>query len=253
MQKLILDVPERDTVWLSRIFAVSEEEVEKLIDDFEGTVLRQVGKIRESGNVPQVHGAKTIVFIGDSITSDRESYFNIIRKSYEDEKGLKWIDAAISGDKSDDAKMKFYERTMNHHPDVAHVLIGTNDMRESDDEDGGSCLSLEDYRKNLEYMVKRLKAEGVQVILSTISPVLNEGIRKRFPDDNWIYKEANIHAVNSIIEETAEKFGAKLNDMRPVYGAYKAEEILLQDGLHLNELGQNLLAKNVLAALEEYL
>lgn len=253
MQKLILDVPERDTVWLSRIFAVSEEEVEKLIDDFEGTVLRQVGKIRESGNVPQVHGAKTIAFIGDSITSDRESYFNIIRKSYEDEKGLKWIDAAISGDKSDDAKMKFYERTMNHHPDVAHVLIGTNDMRESDDEDGESCLSLEDYRKNLEYMVKRLKAEGVQVILSTISPVLNEGIRKRFPDDNWIYKEGNIHAVNSIIEETAEKFGVKLNDMRPVYGAYKAEEILLQDGLHLNELGQNLLAKNVLAALEEYL
>lgn len=253
MQKLILDVPKRDALWLSRIFAAEEEEVRKLLDGFENAVWEQVKQIRKSMDIPQVHGAKTIVFIGDSITSDRESYFNIIRKLYEDEKELRWIDAAVSGDKSDDAKMKFYERAMNFQPDIAHVLIGTNDMRESDDEDGESCISLGDYRKNLEYMVKRLKAGGVRVILSTISPVLNEGIRKRFPNDNWIYKEANIHAVNDIIEEVAAKFGAKLNDMRPVYDKYRVEEILFQDGLHLNALGQRLLTGQVLASLEEYL
>ena len=253
MQKLILNVPEQDALWLSRIFAADEGEVRKLLGDFEDTVRQQAEEIRKSGDIPQVHGAKTIAFIGDSITSDRESYFHIIRKEYEDEKELRWIDAAVSGDKSDDAKMKFYERTMNYHPDIAHVLIGTNDMRESDDENGESCLSLGDYRKNLEYMVKTLKANGVRILLSTISPVLNEGIRKRFPNDNWIYKEANIHAVNSMIEETAVKFGVKLNDMRPVYGKYRAEEILFQDGLHLNALGQRLLTGQVLAALEEYL
>ena len=253
MQKLILDVPERDTLWLSRIFAAEEREVEALIEDFENTVLRQVREIREKGNVPQVHGPKTIVFVGDSITSDRESCFNILRKLYEDEKELRWVDAAISGDKSDDAKMKFYERTMNFHPDIAHVLIGTNDMRRSDDEDGESCLSLDDYRRNLEYIVKRLKANGVKIILTTISPILNEGVRKRFPNDNWIYKEEDIRAVNIIIEETAAKFDVKLNDMRPVYGGYRPEEILFQDGLHLNALGQKLLTEKVLAALEEYL
>lgn len=253
MQKLILDVPQRDTLWLSRIFAVEEEEVKALLDGLEDTVAQQAKEIRESRAIPQVHGEKTIVFIGDSITSDRESYFNIIRKLYDGEEKLRWIDAAISGDKSDDAKMKFYERVMNYHPDIAHVLIGTNDMRESNDEDGESCLSLEDYRKNLEYIVKRLRTSGAKVILSTISPVLNEGIGKRFPDDNWIYKEANIHAVNDIIGETAAKFHVKLNDMRPVYDKYRAEEILFQDGLHLNALGQRLLTGQVLAALEEYL
>lgn len=253
MQKLILDVPERDTLWLSRIFAAQEREVEALIEGFENTVLQQVKEIREKGNIPQVHGPKTIVFVGDSITSDRESCLNILKKLYEDEKELKWVDAAISGDKSDDAKMKFYERTMNHHPDIAHVLIGTNDMRRSDDEDGESCLSLEDYRKNLEYIVKRLKANGVKIILTTISPILNEGVRKRFPNDNWIYKEEDIRAVNIIIEETAAKYEVKLNDMRPVYGGYRPEEILFQDGLHLNALGQKLLTGKILAALEEYL
>lgn len=253
MQKLILDVPERDTLWLSRIFGAGEEEVKKLLDDFEGTVSEQAEKIRENMEIPEIHGKKRIVFIGDSITSDRESYFNILKKIYEDERELTWIDAAISGDKSDDAKMKFYERAMNHHPDIAHVLIGTNDMRRSDDEDGESCLSLEDYRKNLEYIVKRLKKNGVKVILSTISPVLNEGIRKRFPDDNWIYDAADINAVNDIIAETAEKFGAKCNDMRAVYGEYETAKILFQDGLHLNALGQRLLTEKVLGALGEYL
>ncbi len=253
MQKLILDVPERDTLRLAGIFDAEEEEIRKLLDDFEKTVRRQAEEIRESCDIPQVHGNRRLVFIGDSITSDRESFFNIIRKIYEKEERLAWIDAAISGDKSDDARMKFYERAMNHHPDIAHILIGTNDMRENMDEDGESCLSLAEYERNLEYIVKRLSKEGISVILSTISPVLAGGVGKRFPEDNWTYQRSNIDAVNSIIEQMAAKFGAKLNDMREVYGRYQAEEILFRDGLHLNELGQRLLAEKVLAALCEFL
>lgn len=149
--------------------------------------------------------------------------------------------------------MKFYERVMNFHPDIAHILIGTNDMRENRDEDGESCIGLDEYRRNLVYMVKRLQKNKVHIILSTISPVLVDGIGKRFPDDHWNYQKANIDAVNSIIEEVAETFGAQFNDMRKVYGSYRAEEILLNDGLHLNALGQKLLAENVLTALGKYL
>ncbi len=253
MQKLILDVPGEDALRLGRIFDAKEEEIRKLLDDFEDTIRRQAEEIRGSFDIPQVHESRRIAFIGDSITSDRESFFNIIRKIYEGEERLTWIDAAISGDKSDDARMKLYERTMNHHPDIAHILIGTNDMRENLDEDGESCLSLPEYRRNLEYIVKRLRKEGISVILSTISPVLGEGVGKRFPDDNWVYQGSNIDAVNSIIEETAVKFGAKLNDMREVYGRYRAEEILFQDGLHLNAFGQRLLTEHVLTALGELL
>ncbi len=253
MQKLILDVPDEDVRWLSHIFNAEEAEVRKLLHGFETTVSRQAEDIRKSRNIPKVHSNGKIVFIGDSITSDRESYFNIIKKIYENEPGLTWIDAAISGDKSDDAKMKFYERVMNFHPDIAHILIGTNDMRENRDEDGESCIGLDEYRRNLVYMVKRLQKNKVHIILSTISPVLVDGIGKRFPDDHWNYQKANIDAVNSIIEEVAETFGAQFNDMRKVYGSYRAEEILLNDGLHLNALGQRLLAENVLTALGKYL
>ena len=66
MQKLILNVPEQDALWLSRIFAADEGEVRKLLGDFEDTVRQQAEEIRKSGDIPQVHGAKTIAFIGDS-------------------------------------------------------------------------------------------------------------------------------------------------------------------------------------------
>ncbi len=253
MQKLILDVPENDALWLSRIFGAKEEEVAKLLHDFEKAAGQQAQEIRKGREIPVIEKGKKIAFIGDSITSDRESYFNIIRKLFENEEKLVWIDAAISGDKSDDAKMKLNERAMNYQPDIAHILIGTNDMRENMDEDGESCLSLAEYRKNLEYIVKRLQKAGVIPILSTISPVLVEGIGKRFPDDHWTYHEANIEAVNNIIEEVAQTFGARFNDMRHVYCQYQAQDILLQDGLHLNAKGQRLLAEHVLTVLCEYL
>lgn len=52
MQKLILNVPEQDALWLSRIFAADEGEVRKLLGDFEDTVRQQAEEIRKSGDIP---------------------------------------------------------------------------------------------------------------------------------------------------------------------------------------------------------
>ena len=53
MQKLILDVPEEDAGWLSRIFNAEEESVRKLLAAFESTVSLQAEEIRKSGNIPK--------------------------------------------------------------------------------------------------------------------------------------------------------------------------------------------------------
>ena len=157
------------------------------------------------------------------------------------------------GDKSDDAVMKFYIRCMNFKPDVVHILIGTNDLRHNDDKNGMSALSLHDYRRNLSYMIHVLKEAGIPVVVSQISPVMNERLKKRFPEDNWKYVYDEIRELNKIVCEVAEESGAKVNAMEKIYAQYEAGELLLQDGLHLNEKGQYLLAKNVLESLREYL
>lgn len=253
MHKLLLEIPENDSEWLSSIFGASEKETRQLLDKFSETTNRQAEELKKKIALPAVHGRKTVAFIGDSITSDRESYLNILKKLYENNKEIKFIDAAISGDKSDDSKMKLYYRVMNQKPDIVHILIGTNDMRENMDENCGSCISLNEYADNLEYMIKTLKSSCIKIVISTISPTRNEGIQKRFPEDHWKYTYSNLEEVNRIIEYIAEKYKLKLNDMRPIYSKFESESILLMDGLHLNELGQQLLAQHVLLSLEEYL
>lgn len=253
MHKLILDIEEDDYGRIGMVFGDNPDKVRDFLNCFSENLYRQAQMLKDKIDLPEVKTRKAIAFIGDSITSDRESFMNILKKAFENETNLGFIDAAVSGDKSDDARMKFYYRTMRHHPDIVHILLGTNDIRESDDKYGNTCVSLHDYKMNMEYMVGTLTEEGIKVILSTISPVDNTGLKKRFPDDNWIYHRENMDRVNEILEEISLKYQVTLNDMRPVYGKFETKELLLSDGLHLNENGQQLLSQNVLKSLIQYL
>jgi len=251
MHKLILDLPEQDADRIANVFQADRNEVETLIESFQQSVRAEAQRIRRDMTIPEPEGKRSIVFLGDSITSDRESYLNTIRELYRDRPDVTIIDAAISGDKSDDAVMRFYERTLRYEPDVACILIGTNDLRRNDDDYAGSCVSLGDIEKNLRYMIALLKSRGAKVILTTISPIINEQLRTRFPDSNWRYEQFEIDALNQLIHDLSVEYRITLNDMRATYAQYSPEELLLKDGLHLNALGQRLLLRSTLACLNK--
>lgn len=251
MHKLILDLPEQDADRIAMVFHADRNEVETLIESFQQSVRAEAERTRAEMAVPEPKGKRSIVFLGDSITSDRESYLNTIRELYRHRPDITIIDAAISGDKSDDAVMRFYERTLQYEPDVACILLGTNDLRRNDDRYAGSCLSLGEIEKNLRYLISLLKSRNTKVILTTISPVINEQLRKRFPDSNWCYEPSEIDALNQLIHDLSIEYDITLNDMRVAYAQYSPKEILLNDGLHLNALGQRLLLRRTLACLNK--
>lgn len=253
MQKLILDVPENDCERLGGIFDAEASQVQALIDGFEEAVAGQAELFLQNVQRLEVPVKKTIAYIGDSITSERESHLNILKKVYENEKNLVFVDAAVSGDKSDDAKMKLPIRVLDYKPDIVHILIGTNDLRINEGTYGCSCVSPEEFARNLDYIISTLKEMNAKVIISTVSPVINDRLQKRFPDDHWYYRKEDIDAFNDIIAQTAQKHQIRLNDMRELYGQYPPEELMLQDGLHLNPKGQQMLAQRVHAAIAECL
>lgn len=253
MHKLILDFPERDAERIAMVFDADRTDVESLIASFHQTVQAEAERTRAEMHIPSPKDKCSIVFLGDSITSDRESYLNTIRELYRDRQDVTIIDAAISGDKSDDAVMRFYERTLRYDPDVVCILIGTNDLRRNDDGYAASCVSLRDIEKNLRYMIRTLKSRGVQIILTTISPVINKQLKARFPDSNWRYEPSEMDALNQLICDLSNEYQIKLNDMRAIYAKFLPQQILLNDGLHLNALGQRLLLRSTLACLSEIL
>ena len=253
MQKLILDIPEGDSKRLGEVFGASEEETAEIIIGCGDTAVELAKGFLAKHAKPEVRCRKTVAFIGDSITSDRESYLRAIQYLFRDDEEINIIDAAVSGDKSDDAKMKFHLRVLNYKPDVTHILIGTNDLRINEGAGASSCISLGEYEKNLDYMISTLKSAGSEVVLSTISPIVNSRLKARFPDDHWYYRTEDIAAANDIIAALAGRYGCGFNDMRQVYRKYPDEELMLADGLHLNKKGQALLLEGVLTAMENYL
>ena len=75
-----------------------------------------------------------IIFLGDSITSDRQSYLNILKQALSGTPDLKLIDLAISAQKSVDLFTGVYPDIIAQRADIAHIMIGTNDVRRIDDE-----------------------------------------------------------------------------------------------------------------------
>jgi len=192
---------------------------------------------------------KKIVFLGDSNTSNRHSYYNIIRTVLSEYPQITTIDRAISAQKAIDLFTAVYPATVDLHADIAHIMIGTNDVRRIDDRRDVFFTSPQEFEKNVEYIVSSLTKEGTKVILTTIPPISGIKTQIQYAGYHTVYLEEDRLLFNESLMRIAEKHGAILNQLDPVYAPYTAEELTLDDGLHLNDLGNTLLAKVLLQAI----
>ena len=245
-----IGIQDNDCSRLAMVHGVSEEELCRVIMDIQEINANSARKLSAELDLSGLTKKPVkIAFLGDSITSDRHSYLNIIRKVVEGSENIKILDYSISGHKSADLFTAMYPDVISEHVDIAHILIGTNDMRKMADDSGLFHTSPSEYKKNLDYVVRALIEDGTKVVLSTISPVCQEIVQKHYPNHRMLFMEEDRTMFNSIVKGIAEKYGAKINDMDEIYGRYSVEELTIEDGLHLNIYGQQLLALGVAKAL----
>ena len=190
-----------------------------------------------------------IAWLGDSITSDRESHQCIIRELLKDCPNLTLWDFAVSGFKASDLFTHYYPDISDFAPDIAVLMIGTNDMRIMDDEYGYNHGGIEEFSRNIDYLTAKLAAAGTRVIVCTLPP-FDMG-KMRIALDGWhiLYTEEGRRLYDDAIVSAAGRHGAVLVDMRAVYAEYDAADITIDDGLHLNGKGQTLLAMNIFPKL----
>ena len=189
--------------------------------------------------------------MGDSITSDWKSYMNVMRAAFAPDESIQILDAAISGFKTIDLMTNFVPQIPDFKPDIIHIMIGTNDMKRTTDTQGAILIPPEEYRRELKYLLARLKADGVRIVISTLPPFDAPKIFARFNEVNVRYEQADRDAYNAVIREEAGAFGCVLNDMEAAYARFTTDEITEDDGLHLNLPGQRILAQGVLKCLLE--
>ena len=243
------DIGEYDYRRIGMALDIEESAAKSCLDSFGEIVREQAALLDADGRyikaAPPGKEA-SVVFIGDSITSDRLSFAKVIRSVFSGNEQLRFIDAGVSGWRTTDFVDELYLKVLQEKVQIAHVMLGTNGVRRSKQPYGKNNVSPSEFRQNLAYILTALKESGAAVILSTLPPY--DLSASTYRDGNWTIDRRDYDAFNDVILGLKGE-GVAVNDMREAYDVCEARELLEEDGVHLNINGHMILAQRVLEIL----
>lgn len=241
-----LERSDYDYEFLAGILNIKAEKTKQIIDGFESSLKTACEDISTKYVSDDFfnRSCTKLAFIGDSITSEREGFFNIIRRFFQARGDIVFYDAALSAAKIADANDHLYLRVISKKPDIAHILIGTNDVRKHNVSYAKNNVSIHEYKNSLDYMMHILSDHQIRIIVSLLPLANNQGIDIEFGGRNWIYDCGDIEKYNDVIREVAYRYKALINEWQKDISDPK--EYLAPDGIHLNLKGSIQLAKGIL-------
>ena len=176
---------------------------------------------------PPAPGENRVVFMGDSITDGwGRSYGQFFP-------GKPYVNRGISGQTTPQMLIRFRPDVVNLKPKAVVILAGTNDIAGNTGPE-----TLEDIENNLMSMTELARANGIKVVLSSVTPVCNyiKPQTERRPP-------AEIVAINQWMQSYCQKNGLVYLDY---YTAMLDDHQMLKreltfDGLHPNTAGYDVM------------
>ena len=199
---------------------------------------------------------KKVIFIGDSITQagvQPKGYITMITQSLE-KQGLKdkyeLIGAGISGNKIYDLYLRLEDDVLNKKPDLVLIYIGVNDVWHKST--SGTGTDPDKFIKFYQAIINKIQANGAKVVLCTPA-----AIGERTDSSNM--QDGDMNNYSNIIRDLAKKNNLKLVDLRKDFLDYnvknntenKEKGILTTDRVHLNDLGNQMVADKMLPFITE--
>lgn len=191
--------------------------------------------------------AKRVIFFGDSITQAGvrgNGYINLLKKAVDSTK-YELIGAGISGNKVYDLYLRLEDDVLNKKPDLVFIYVGINDVWHKLGARTGT-----DYDKYLKFyqaLINKIQANGSKVVLCT--PTV---IGEKRDGSNEVDADLNKYAAG--VRELATKNNLPLCDLRKAFMDYEAanntedkeKSVLTTDKVHLNDVGNKLVADTML-------
>jgi lysophospholipase L1-like esterase len=214
----------------------------------------------QGNNVPpaRLRDVHRIVCLGDSITQGGEApggYVWLVRRYltalYPD---IEVINAGISGHKSTDMLERFQRDVIDKKPQMVTISVGVNDVWHGfydnhPEGDGPRGVKLEDYRKNVEEMIRRAADAKIKVVLLSTT-VIHENLENR--------ENAKLVGYNAALRDLARSHNGHFIDFQKPFAAliraYRStgarDNLLTADGVHMNGLGNKVMAYTILTGLD---
>ena len=185
-------------------------------------------------------GEQRVVFFGDSITDGwhLDQYFP----------GKGYINRGISGQTTSQMLLRFQQDVISMRPAVVVILAGTNDIAGNT-----GPISVPDIEANLTSMEELARANGVKMIVSSVTPVHNYTPQAQ----NFFLQRdpAKILALNAWLNDYCAKNGLIYLDYFSVMVDERGllRETLATDGLHPVDAGYTIMASLAEDAIERAL
>jgi lysophospholipase L1-like esterase len=192
-------------------------------------------------------GQMRVVFMGDSITEgwsipEYGGFFP----------GKPYVNRGISGQTTPQMLLRFRSDVINLEPKVVLIMAGTNDIAGNT-----GIIPLEETEGNLASMAELAHANGIRVILCSVTPVSDNMIT---PEGKRLI-QTDFHPPQTILQLDAwlKKYAAEHGHIYLDYFSAMADDKgflkneLTMDGLHPNAQGYSVMAPLAQKAIDEAL
>ena len=201
-----------------------------------------------------------IIFLGDSITEQGESFddgfISLLRQNLSQEE-FELVGKGIGGHKVSNLLTRYKADVIDLNPDIVFIYIGINDVWHKYDFGTGSDIDL--YERGLRTIISDIKSLGSKIVLCTPTVIgENTGdfeLGNQFKDVETMEKmNGDLDKFSEVVRKLSHEYETELLDLRKIFMDYLAENninndaagILTSDGVHLNELGNKLIADQMI-------
>ncbi len=253
---------------MAGLMGLEKEELKELRDRFSSNAKEAAIELLEDGEVAEwieelpFEQGDTIVAIGDSLTDDLQSWFNIFQHVLEiglEDADLTFVNSGVSYNTSTDALKRLNRDVLDHDPDWVIVALGTFDAQRLHVSPDRTLVPLADFWENLNTIENVVnEVTDNPLIWLTPPPVITEMQQEMrlfhfdlFEDDLSQYREILTGKKGYIIDPLGERMKDKDDSVEdqeeeePGPAAWN----YLSDGLHPSLSGHSNTVKELIRYL----
>jgi lysophospholipase L1-like esterase len=193
-----------------------------------------------------------VVFFGDSITKagvNTGGYIDRLKKMLPADQ-FELMGSGVSGDKIYDLLLRMDEDVLAKKPDVVVIWVGVNDVWHKSTL--GTGTDPDKFVNFYEAVIKKLQAANIRVVLCTPATIGEK-------TDMSNQQDGDLNQYSKIIRDIAKRFNLPLVDLRKTFQEYdlknnpenKERDVLTRDRVHLNDTGNQFVAKQMHKLLTE--
>lgn len=199
----------------------------------------------------------TIMTVGDSITTYRYGYAEILRALVglvDPEQAVTFFNHGRSGYTSTHGLEHTFTLYLAQRPDWVFLKYGANDTKRFGGDGSKLLVSIEEYTANFALMVEAYVKIGARVVILTPTPVVesivNTSLEYQAMQMTW--DNADIQACAKALKKIAKKHSVPLVDLVSLFTLKPDPGLYCPDGLHPGPAGHQLIIEAVLKAINTY-